>query len=614
MKGIDLMTMRKRSESAKTHEFNTWRDFSPMNISMGTMLHNMTGSWRFIKPIYEDKVPACQNACPAGNDIEGWIKLLQKGEYDKAYRYLKREQPFPAILGRICFKFCEAACNRAHLDRFIGINELERFVGDRVDASAPHPELPEYNGKSLAVVGSGPAGMSAAYYSRLLGFRVTVFEALPEMGGILRVGIPAYRLPREVVAAEFDGLKNMGIELVPNTSVGKDVTLKKLGKDYDYVFLGTGVHESAKLNLDGEDESERIMSGLDMLKKVALGEEVELGKRATVIGGGNTAIDAARTAIRLGSTVTLIYRRSETEMPAHTEEVEEAREEGVEFRFLAAPEKIEIDNDGTIEKLVCCEMELGPPDESGRSRPVKKEGALFEVETDSILTAIGERPAFDYLKDVVETEDNLVVLNEGMQVKTVDVYEAKIFAGGDIVDLPHTVVHAVAAGKKAAIVMDCDRKGTDFSEVFEKIAIGDGRALSFSKYMGWSPINPVRQNIKKVVDSEKIVYDYFMKAPGVEKQVLDAGVRRGSFDAYCKTFDEDQAQREAARCMHCGRCTECDNCLVLCPDVSVLVRGDGQFGYAIDYDYCKGCGICFTECPRNAITMMDEETPIQVDD
>jgi 2-oxoacid:acceptor oxidoreductase delta subunit (pyruvate/2-ketoisovalerate family) len=614
MKGIVLMTMKKRSESAKTYEFKTWRDFSPMNISMGTMLHNMTGSWRFIKPIYEDKVPACQNACPAGNDIEGWIKLLQKGEYDKAYWHLKREQPFPAILGRICFKFCEAACNRTHLDDFVGINELERFVGDRVESATPHPDLPDYNGKSLAVVGSGPAGMSAAYYCRLLGFRVTVFEALPEMGGILRVGIPSYRLPRAVVAAEFDGLKNMGIELMPNTSVGKDITLNELRNDYDYIFLATGVHESAKLNLKGEDESDLIMSGLGMLKKVALGEDVELGKRVAVIGGGNTAIDAARTSVRLGSNVTVIYRRSETEMPAHPGEVEEAREEGVEFRFLAAPEKIEINNDGNIEKLVCCEMELGPPDESGRRRPVKKEGALFEVEADSILTAIGEIPDFDYLNGIVKTENRIVAVNEGMQVKTADDGRAKIFAGGDIIDLPHTVVHAVAAGKKASIVMDCDRKGTDFYEVFKEIAIGDGQALSFSKYMGWAPVNPVSQNNEKVVDSEKIVYDYFIKAPKVDKKVVNADARRGSFDAYSKTFYEDQAQREALRCMHCGRCTECDNCLIFCPDVSVLVRGEGRFGYAIDYDYCKGCGICFTECPRNSISMIDEEIPIQVDD
>jgi 2-oxoacid:acceptor oxidoreductase delta subunit (pyruvate/2-ketoisovalerate family) len=614
MKGIGSMTMKKRTELTKKQELKTWHDFPPMNISKGTMLHNMTGSWRFIKPIYEDKVPACQNACPAGNDIEGWIKLLQRGEYEKAYWHLKREQPFPAILGRICFRFCEAACNRERLDCFVGINELERFVGDSVELSTPYPNVPEYNGRSLAVVGSGPAGMSAAYYCRLLGFKVTMFEALPEMGGILRVGIPAYRLPRSVLAAEFDGLKNMGIELMPNTSVGTAVTLSELQNDYDYIFLATGVHKSAKLHLKGEDESGFIMSGLGMLKKVALGEKVDLGRNVAVIGGGNTAIDAARTSVRLGSTATVIYRRSESEMPAHPNEVEEAREEGVHFRFLAAPEKIEINKDGTIERLVCCEMELGVPDESGRRRPVKKGGSLFEVKTDSILTAIGEIPTFDYLEDIVKTKNNVIVVNEGLQVSPMGDGKAKIFAGGDIIDLPHTVVHAVAAGKKASIVMDCDRRGLDFTDVFENISIGDGRALSFSKYMGWAPVNPVFQNLEKVVDSEKIVYDYFMKAPRVERQVLEAGLRKRSFDAYRETFNGEQARREAERCMHCGRCTECDNCLIFCPDVSVLVRGQGEFGYAIDYDYCKGCGICFMECPRNAITMMDEEIPIQTED
>ena len=342
------MSVKRRADLAREYDFNTWRDFTPMNISVGTMLHNRTGSWRFMKPIYEDKVPACQNACPAGNDIEGWIKLLQKGKYEKAYWHLKKEEPFPAILGRVCFSFCERACNRAPLDKCVSIKELERFVGDYVAPSTPHPDLPEDNGKTLAVVGSGPAGMSAAYYGRLLGFRVTIFEALLELGGILRVGIPNFRLPREVVAAEFEGLKNMGIELRPGAVVGKDISLNELRNDYDYIFLATGVHESVQLRVAGEKESHGVMSGLAMLKRVAFGQEVDLGHSVVVIGGGNTAIDAARTAIRLGCEVTVMYRRSESEMPAHPEEVQEAREEGVQLRFLAAPEKIELNDNGSI--------------------------------------------------------------------------------------------------------------------------------------------------------------------------------------------------------------------------------------------------------------------------
>ncbi len=389
------MAVKRRSELARTYAFKTWRDLTPMNISVGTMLHNMTGTWRFMKPIYEDKVPACQNACPAGSDIEGWISLIRQGEYEMAYWHLKREQPFPAILGRVCFEFCEGACNRAPFDDPLSIKELERFLGDQVTPSPPHPHLPGDNGKSIAVVGSGPAGMSAAYYGRLLGFRVTIFEELPEMGGILRAGIPRYRLPREVLGAELEGLRNMGIEFRPGTAVGRDIPFDELRNKYDYIFLATGAHASRKLKVEGEDQSHRIMSGLPLLKRVALGEEVALGNKVVVIGGGNTAIDVSRTAIRLGSHATVIYRRSESEMPAHPGEVREAREEGVRFRFLTAPERIELNEDGTIRRLVCCEMELGPTDESGRRRPVKKQGALFDVEADSILTAIGEVAAFD---------------------------------------------------------------------------------------------------------------------------------------------------------------------------------------------------------------------------
>ncbi|MBW2026609.1 MAG: NAD(P)-binding protein, partial [Deltaproteobacteria bacterium] len=222
-----MMQVNKRSDMAKKVEIGSWRDLPPMNISMGTMLHNLTGSWRFIKPIYLDKVPACQNTCPCGNDIEAWIKLIQRKEIRDAYLYIKREEPFPAILGRVCFRFCEEACNRSGLDESIRIRELERFVGDMGISKGIYPQVPDYHGKSLGVIGSGPAGMSVAYFARLLGFRVTIFEALDVMGGILRVGIPAYRLPRSIVEAEFELLKNMGITLRPGTRVGQDISLEQ---------------------------------------------------------------------------------------------------------------------------------------------------------------------------------------------------------------------------------------------------------------------------------------------------------------------------------------------------------------------------------------------------
>ncbi|MCP4688916.1 MAG: FAD-dependent oxidoreductase, partial [Desulfobacterales bacterium] len=409
------MALKKRSELAAPYDFRTWRDFTPMSVSVSTMLHNRTGGWRFIRPIYEDKTPACQNACPAGCDIEGWVRLIEKKEYENAVRYLKREEPFPAVLGRVCFRFCEGACNRDPLDAHLNINALERFLGDLFPPDKTLPDLPEPNGARLAVVGSGPAGMSAAWFSRLLGFEVVMYEALPEMGGMLRVGIPSFRLPREVVEAEFRGLSNMGVRLRAGVAVGKDVSLDRLREEFDYIFLATGGHSSLALGLAGEKESPGVMSGLAMLKKTALGEKPDLGRRVVVVGGGNTAVDAARTAVRLGSETTILYRRSRDEMPAHPSEIAEAAAEGVHLRLLAAPERIELDAAGNVKTLICCEMTPGAPDESGRRRPEKKEGALFEMEADAVLTAIGEAPDLDYLEGAVKIERGMARVDDGLK-------------------------------------------------------------------------------------------------------------------------------------------------------------------------------------------------------
>ncbi len=598
------MTVKKRSEMAVKYEFKSYRDITPMHVSLGDMLYNKTGTWRFIKPVYEDKTPACQNACPAGNDIEGWIKLIGRKEFEKAYRHLKREEPFPAILGRVCFKFCEGACNRGAFDDGIRIQELERFIGDRFSPADILPELPADNGKRLAVVGSGPAGMSAAYFARLLGFGVTIFERESLPGGILRLGIPAYRLPREVVAAEFEGLARMGIAVKLNTAIGEEMPLATLTETFDYVFLATGAHRSMPLPVTEKTSCCRIMSALGFLKQTARGETVSLGRDVVVIGGGNTAIDAARTAVRLGSRATVIYRRSLSEMPAHPDEVREAEEEGVCFRFLAAPDDIALRDDDTIDKLVCCEMELGPADDSGRCRPIRKEGSTFDIPADTILTAVGETADLGYLSRYAASSDPVLNTREDLSL-SFDT-PANVFAGGDMTDTPHTVVHAVATGKKAAIAMDCHRTGRVFSDVFEQIRIGSSDALSFSAYMNWAPVNPVCRDSRKVVDASKIVFDYFIQAPSTPHTILPADQRNTTFDAYHNTLSEDQAIYETSRCLHCGRCTECDNCLIFCPDVSILDGTQGAFGYAIDYDYCKGCGICFTECPRHAMTMVNE--------
>ncbi len=603
------MTEPKKSRRAAAFVLKSWRDFPPLNASQGSMRHNLTGRWRYIKPIYEDKVPACQNACPAGNDIEGWIRLLKAGDLDQAYRLMRREQPFPAILGRVCFKYCEKSCNRSAFDDGIGIRDLERFVADSRPQRAAEPPgtLPE-NGKRLAVVGSGPAGMAAAYFGRRLGFAVTLIEARPVLGGILRLGIPAYRLPRDTVAAAFDGLKNMGVDLQPGTTVGQDLPIAELAASHDYVFLATGRHVPLRLRIDGERQSPRVMSALEMLSRVATDEAVDVGRQVVVIGGGNTAIDAARTARRLGADVTVVYRRSKAEMPAHPAEVEEAAKEGVRFRYLSAPDRIAVAGDGSIDTLNCSGMTLGDPDTDGRRRPQRLPGRTFALRPDSILTAIGEAPDLAYLGDCAEAGADMIPTDAGLRVEAEVPGGARIYAGGDITARPFSVVHAVAAGKRAAIAMDCHRRGVNSLGVLEKLSIGDGPAVSFARYIDRGKAVPTSAGAAKVVDSSRIVYDYFGKAARVAAGQAPPDERIRSFAPVDIGYDPARAMQEADRCMHCGRCTECDNCLIFCPDMSVLKRGSNAFGYDVDYDYCKGCGICFTECPRHAITMV-EETP-----
>ena len=600
---------KKNRQNAKKFVLKSWRDFPPMNVSKGSMMHNLTGSWRFIRPLFEDKIPACQNACPSGNDIEGWIRLFKEGDLKSAYLHLKKEQPFPAILGRVCFKYCEKACNRSFYDHSVNVRELERFIGDSYSpVDLVDAESVSKNGKRLAIVGSGPAGMAAAYFSRLLGFEVTIFESHQLLGGILRLGIPAYRLPHNTVEAEFDGLQSIGVELKPNITIGKNYPLAELTDNYDYVFLATGRHDSIQLRIEGENQSGRVMSALDMLRQIARGDAIDLGSDVIVIGGGNTAIDAARTARRLGAEVTVIYRRTISEMPAHPEEIEDASREGVQFKYLSAPDRIEVDKDSRQLKIICSEMVLGEPDATGRRRPERVPDKQFFLKSDSILTAIGEAPNLGYLQEIVPVEWDMVPTDGGLRIETLVPSRAKIYAGGDITASPFSVVHAVAAGKRAAIAMDCDRRGLNSLAELDDLAIGNGSAVSFSRYSEHDSSGSTRRNEKKVVDHSQIVFDYIDKRPPIHAEPIPPNIRILSFSPTHIGYDSTQAQQESVRCMHCGRCTECDNCLVFCPDMSVSKPKMNEFGYTVDYDYCKGCGICFSECPRHAITMV-EETP-----
>jgi 2-oxoacid:acceptor oxidoreductase delta subunit (pyruvate/2-ketoisovalerate family) len=572
------------------------------------MLHNRTGSWRFVKPIYADKVPACQNACPAGNDIEGWIRLLQQGDLEGAWWHLKREQPFPAILGRVCFRFCEAACNRASIDGCVHVRHLERYVGDNGPGKADHPDRRPDNGARLAVVGSGPAGMSAAYFARLLGFTVTVFERLPEPGGILRMGIPAYRLPREVVDREVSDLRRLGVEIRTGVAVGRDLPLESLADAHDYLFLSTGCHAPIRLPVEGAVEEDRVVRALDFLRQVSMGEAPRIGGRVLVVGGGNTAIDAARTALRMGCEVTVLYRRSRQEMPAHDREVEEAASEGVAFRFLAAPLRVEPGPADRPVRVVCTDMTLADPGADGRRRPIPLTDSTFDIAADTILTAIGEEARLEYLAGLLDTKEGALAVGANQLAGEAG---ARIYAGGDMIGSDRTVVHAVAHGKRAAVAMDCHHRGLDADAVLTELAVGSGGGIRFSDYIGAAPSTPAHREFHAVVGAGSIVPDYFQRREPAVVQFRPPGERRRDFRPYEESFDSSAAAEETARCLHCGRCTECDNCRIFCPDLSIHKAGEGSFGYTVDYDYCKGCGICSAECPRGAISMVAEDASLE---
>ena len=301
-------------------------------------------------------------------------------------------------------------------------------------------------------------------------------------------------------------------------------------------------------------------------------------------------------------------------MPAHPDEVREAREEGVVFQFLSAPENVVLDGQGEVCKLVCCQMDLGEADADGRARPVRREGSEFDLDTDSVLTAIGEGPDLSYFTGRVDADHGAIPVDGRGRAGEKKPGRAGIYAGGDIIDQPHTVVHAVASGKRAVLAMDCERgRGEDWDETVARIGIGDGGALSFSAYMGWDRDYPVALSRRKVVRTENIVYDYFQKVSAVRVTAQAPQQRIRSFEPFHQTFTEDQAQAEAVRCFHCGRCIECDNCLIFCPEISVLLSERAGGRYQVDYDYCKGCGICAVECPRQAITMVEEEATVEAE-
>jgi len=538
-----------------------------ITLDIGSSRANKTGAWRTERPEYVHRMPPCNDACPAGENVQAWLYEAEEGGagYERAWRKIMEDNPFPAVMGRVCYHPCETVCNRGQLDESVGINSVERFVGDEairrgwtVSVDVP------VTGRRVLVVGAGPSGLSAAYHLARRGHTVTIKEAGPMAGGMMRFGIPRYRLPREVLDAEVRRILDLGVTLELDSKVAD---LAEEARGYDAVFLAVGAQLGKRAYIPAGSAS-HVLDAVDMLRDLEAGEKPLLGRRVAVYGGGNTAMDAARTARRLGaSEAIVVYRRTKDRMPAHESEIREAEDEGVLFTWLTTIKQV---GDG---HLVVERMEL---DESGFPQPT---GEIDELEADSLVLALGQETDLSFLDRVpgLEVTDGVVEVGPDMMTGS-----PGIFAGGDMVPFERSVTVAVGHGKQAARNIDA-----------------------------WlSPAAPV-PDLAGAVRPPLATFDslntwYYSDADRSHRPLLEQVRRESTFDEVVQGLEESTALYEARRCLSCGNCFGCDNCYAICPDNAVLKLGKpGE--YLIDLDYCKGCGLCAAECPCGAIAMVPEE-------
>ena len=488
----------------------------------------------------KDRAP-CTTTCPAGINVQGYVQLIGQGKYREAVDLIRQRLPLPGVLGRVCPHPCESMCRRKKVDTSVAIRDLKRFAADQVNLSdLPLPAIQDRDEK-IAVVGSGPAGLTVAFYLRLQGFRVSIFEALPALGGMLRVGIPDYRLPPGILDREIDFLLAHGIETRTGMRLGEDFNLTDLtDQGYGAVFLAIGAHKAMRLGIPGEDTPRGVIDAMHFLREVNLGDRQPPGQRIAVVGGGNVAIDAARVARRLGAKqVTVVYRRSEQEMPAYADEIQGAKDEEVEFAFLTAPVRI-LAKDDRVVGFECMRTELGPPDDTGRRRPVPVEGSAFVIDCDAVIPAIGQQIDVGWAQSLPElklTARNTIVVDPG----TMQTSLPHVFAAGDAVSGPATVIEAVAAGHKAVAAIQRFLAGEDM-EAFS-------REMAISRPPGsdWAPIPAT-----------------ISKQDRVQPTHISSASRTTTFDEVETAMEAADAQREASRCLNCGVCSECMACVSAC--------------------------------------------------
>lgn len=551
MTATELPTPRVRAE-----ESAPWA----VTLNVGSSLANETGSWRTERPVYVHMLPPCNKACPAGENVQAWLYHAEEGDYEAAWREIMVNNPLPATMGRVCYHPCQTACNRGQVDEAVGINAIERFLGDKAIEQGWNVSVDAApTGKHVLVVGAGPSGLSAAYHLRRLGHEVTVKDAGPMAGGMMRFGIPKYRLPREVLDAEIKRIEDLGVRFEFNSKVEN---VDDVADDFDAVFLAVGAHIGRHADIPAGG-SAKVMDAVQLLADMEGEDKPMLGRRVVIYGGGNTAIDAARTAKRLGAEeAVIVYRRNRDRMPAHDSEVTEAEEEGIMMRWLSTIKHI----DGG--KLTVEKMEL---DENGFPQPT---GEFEELGADSVVMALGQESDLGLVERARDIEIEKGVVQVDGQMMT---GRRGVFAGGDMVPSERTVTVAIGHGKKAARYIDAFLHDTEYHK---SPITGDA---TYDRLTNW----------------------YYADAPHRVRAKIESARRSSTFDEVVQGLDQDSALFEARRCMSCGNCFGCDNCFGVCPDNAIKKIKPGE--YEFKYDYCKGCGICVEECPCGSILMVPEE-------